>query len=136
MTGPRRAVAFLTPFGGAASPAPDAVMWFPMVGVVLGLGLGGLWWTADKAWSPLLVAALVVVADLALTGLLHADGLVDSADGLLPHLTRDRRLEVMALPDAGAFGVWVAAAVFALRWGALATMRPAPFLLAGLWCAS
>jgi adenosylcobinamide-GDP ribazoletransferase len=134
--GPRRAISFLTPFGGAVGPGPDAVMWFPMVGVVLGLGLGGFWWTVDKAWSPLLAAALVVVADLAVTGLLHADGLVDSADGLLPHLSKERRLEVMAMPDAGAFGVWVVVAVFALRWGALATMRPAPFLLAGLWCAS
>ena len=136
MSGARRAVAFLTPFGGAAEPAADAVMWFPMVGVVLGLGLGGLWWLAAEAWSPLLAAALVVVADLGVTGLLHADGLVDTADGVLPHLERGRRLEVMAAPDAGAFGVWVAMAVFALRWGALATMRPEPFLLAGLWCAS
>lgn len=136
MNGARRAVAFLTPFGGAAEPSRDAVMWFPTVGVVMGLGLGGLWWLAAEAWSPLVAAALVVAADLGVTGLLHADGLVDSADGLLPHLDRDRRLAVMSSPEIGAFGVWVAVAVFALRWGALATMRPAPLLLAGLWCAS
>lgn len=136
MNGARRAVAFLTPFGGAVPPGPDAVMWFPMVGAVLGLGLGLIWWLADGAWSALLVAAIVVVTDLAATGLLHADGLVDAADGLLPHLPPERRLEVMRGPDVGAFGVWVAAAVFALRWGAIASMRPAPFLLAGLWCAS
>lgn len=136
MSGARRALAFLTPFGGAAEPSRDAVMWFPTVGVVLGLGLGVVWWAAARAWSPLVAAALVVVADLAVTGLLHADGLVDAADGLLPHLDRQRRLEVMAEPGAGAFGVWVAVAVFGLRWAALATMRPAPFLVAGLWCAS
>jgi len=61
-----------------------------------------------------LAAALVLVADLALTGMLHVDGLADAADGLLPH-HRDtaRRLEVMAAPNVGAFGV--AVVVFALQ---------------------
>jgi adenosylcobinamide-GDP ribazoletransferase len=136
VTGGRRALGFLTPFGGARPPSSEAVMWFPLVGVVLGLGLGVLWWAADRLWPAVVAAAVVVVADLAATGLLHADGLVDSADGLLPHLPRERRLEVMAAPDAGAFGVWVAVAAFALRWAALVSLHPAPFLLAGLWCAS
>ena len=136
MTGPRRALAFLTPFGGAAAPSPEAVAWFPAIGVALGLSLGGLWWAADRIWAPLVAAAVVVVADLAFTGLLHADGVVDSADGLLPHLDRERRLEVMATPEAGAFGVWAAVGAFALRWAALASLRPDPLLLAGLWCAS
>jgi adenosylcobinamide-GDP ribazoletransferase len=81
-------------------------------------------------------AAIVVAADLALTGLLHVDGLADSADGLLPHLDRARRLEVMAAPDVGAFGVAAVVAVLLLRWAALATTAPSPLLLGGLWCAS
>jgi adenosylcobinamide-GDP ribazoletransferase len=81
-------------------------------------------------------AAIVVVADLALTGLLHVDGLADSADGLLPPLDRARRLEVMAAPDTGAFGVAVVAVVVLLRWVALATVTPSVPLLAALWCAS
>ena len=66
----------------------------------------------------------MVVADLGLTGLLHFDGLIDSADGLLPPLTQARRLEVMADPHAGAFGVAAAAAVLLVRWASLATLRP------------
>jgi adenosylcobinamide-GDP ribazoletransferase len=81
-------------------------------------------------------AGVVVAADLALTGLLHLDGLADSADGLLPHLSRDQRLDVMAAPDVGAFGVGVAGAALLLRWSALAVLRPDPALLAGLWCGS
>lgn len=132
----RRALAFLTPLGGAAAPSPGALGWFPVVGAAMGLALGGVWWSASELWPPMVAAAVVVAADLALTGMLHLDGLVDSADGLLPHLDRERRLEVMADPRAGSFGVGAAAAVLLLRWSALAGMRPRALLLAGLWCAS
>ncbi len=130
------ALAFLTPLGGARRPTPGALRWFPVVGAAMGLALGGAWWLVARAWPPLAAAAIVVVADLALTGLLHLDGLVDSADGLLPHLPRERRLAVMRQPDAGAFGVGTAGAVLILRWAALASIRPAPLLLGGLWCLS
>lgn len=136
MSGARQAIAFLTPVGGAATPSPKALPWFPVVGAGIGAALGGVWWVAGELWPPVVAAAVVVAADLALTGLLHLDGLADSADGLLPHLPRERRLDVMAAPDVGAFGVGVAGAVLLLRWSALAVLRPDPALLAGLWCGS
>jgi adenosylcobinamide-GDP ribazoletransferase len=134
--GPGQAVAFLTSLGRARRPTPGAVPWFPVVGAALGLLLGLVWWGAARVWPPLVAAAVVVAADLALTGLLHLDGLVDAADGLLPHLDRERRLAVMRAPDTGAFGVGVAGAVLLLRWSALGVMHPHPLLLGGLWCAS
>ena len=100
--GLRQAVAFLTPLGGARAPSSDALRWFPVIGLGLGLALGGIWWGAGRLWPAPVAAALVVAADLGLTGLLHVDGLTDSADGLLPPLDRERRLEVMAAPDVGA----------------------------------
>lgn len=136
MNGARRALAFLTPFGGAATPAADAVPWFPIVGAGIGLVLGGIWWVAARLWAAPLAAAVVVAADLALTGMLHLDGLVDTADGLLPPLERSRRLEVMADPAAGAFGVGAAVAVLLLRWAALAALAPSALLLGALWCTS
>ena len=133
------AVSFLTPFGGARKPGPRTLDWFPAVGGAMGLALGLVWWGSGRMWPPGVAAALVVVADLALTGLLHFDGLVDSADGLLPHLDRARRLEVMAEPRAGAFGVGVGASTLTLRWAALAAIKPGAssvLLLGGLWCLS
>jgi adenosylcobinamide-GDP ribazoletransferase len=112
------------------------VAWFPVVGAAMGLLLGGVWWVAVKAWPAPVAAALVVMADLGLTGMLHFDGLVDSADGLLAHLPRERRLIVMSSPEVGAFGMAVGVAVLLARGAALATIRPAPLLVAGLWCAS
>ena len=132
----RRALAFLTPLFGASEPRPRTLAWFPFVGAALGLVLGAVWWGAERVWPAAVAAAIVVAADLALTGLLHVDGLADSADGLLPHLDRARRLEVMATPEVGAFGVAAVIAVLLLRWAALATTAPSPLLLGGLWCAS
>jgi adenosylcobinamide-GDP ribazoletransferase len=132
----RRAFAFLTPIGGALPPSPGAVAWFPIVGATVGLAVGGVWWAAAHFWSRPIAATVAVVADLALTGLLHLDGLVDAADGLLPPLPRERRLDVMSDPAAGAFGIAAAISVLLLRLSALAAMAPSPLLLAALWCAS
>lgn len=134
--GAAQALAFLTPIGGASAPSPSALAWFPVIGAGLGLALGGIWWAASQIWDPPAAAALVVAADLGLTGMLHFDGLVDAADGLLPPLERVRRLEVMSDPAAGAFGVGVAATMLLLRWTALASLAPSAPLLGALWCAS
>jgi adenosylcobinamide-GDP ribazoletransferase len=134
--GARQAVAFLTPLGGAVTPGPEAMAWFPLVGAALGLVLGGVWWGAGRLWTPEPAAAITVVLDLVLTGMLHFDGLVDTADGLLPPRDRARRLEIMSTPDVGAFGVAAAAAGLLLRWTALSSLHPRPLLLVGLWCAS
>jgi adenosylcobinamide-GDP ribazoletransferase len=132
----REALAFLTVVGRPSPPTPRALRWFPVVGAGVGGVVGAVWWLADEAFPALLAAALVVAVDLALTGLLHADGLADAADGLLPHAPRERRLEIMRSPDVGAFGVTVLVVVLLVRVGALAA-RPADVgLLVGLWCAS
>jgi adenosylcobinamide-GDP ribazoletransferase len=130
------ALSFLTPLGGARPPNAQTLKWFPLVGAILGVVIGGIWWGSHRLWPAAVSAAIVVVADLALTGLLHFDGLVDSADGLLPHLSRPRRLEVMASPEAGAFGIGAGAAVLLARWAALASLRPNVLLLGGTWCFS
>lgn len=132
----RTAIAFLTPFGGARAPSPESVRWFPAVGVLIGAGVGIVWVGGAAVWPASVAAALAIIADLAFTGMLHLDGLIDSADGLLPHLDRDRRLQVMAEPTVGAFGVVVAAVVLLARWVALATMHADVWLIAGLWCLS
>jgi adenosylcobinamide-GDP ribazoletransferase len=132
----RSAVAFLTVVGGAAAPDRRAAAWFAPVGAAVGLAVGGVWWAAGEAWSPLVAAVLAVTADAALTGLLHVDGLADTADGLLPPLERSRRLAVMSAPDVGAFGVGTVALTLALRVAALASLSPDPLLVAGLWAGS
>jgi adenosylcobinamide-GDP ribazoletransferase len=133
----RAAVAFLTAIGGSTPPTERAFLWFPTVGAVVGAVLGAAWWGAGEAWAPAQAAVIVVIADLAVTGMLHVDGLADSADGLLPPLgSRERRLEVMADPATGAFGVAAVVAVLLARVVALSGLAPHALLLAGIWCAS
>lgn len=137
--GGRQALAFLTVVGGRrgpTTPGPNAVIWFPAVGAAAGLLLGLVWWGADHVWPRAVAAAVVVAADLVLTGLLHLDGLADAADGLLAPMDRARRLAVMRDPGTGAFGVGTVGAMLLLRWSALASMPARPLLLGALWCAS
>ncbi len=130
------ALSFLTVAGRGRSPSPAAVAWFPVAGALIGLAVGGAWWGAGELWSPAVAAAVVVGVDLALTGLLHLDGLADSADGLLPHMERERRFAVMAEPAVGAFALGVVPTVLLLRWSAFASLDEDAVLIAGLWCAA
>jgi adenosylcobinamide-GDP ribazoletransferase len=132
----RAALGFLTVVGGAAVPDRRAAGWFGLVGALVGAAVGGAWWATDALWPPLVAAVLVVGVDAALTGLLHLDGLADSADGLLPPVDRARRLAIMATPDVGAFGVSALVLVLGLRVAAFATLAPDVVLVAGLWAAS
>lgn len=132
----RRALAFLTLFGGAATPDETTLLWFPAVGALIGLAVGAAWWLAAKAWGASAAAGVALVTDLTLTGVLHVDGLADAADGLLAPMSRDRRLRAMADPAVGAFGVAGVVGVLLLRFGALASVRPLPLAVVGLWCAS
>jgi adenosylcobinamide-GDP ribazoletransferase len=132
----REAFAFLTVLGWSRTPTPRAVRWFTVVGFTLGTALGAAWWLLDRAFPALVAAVLVVAVDLALTGLLHLDGLADTADGLLPHLSRERRLDVMRTPDIGAFAVGAVVVVLVTRTAALASRPPDILLVAGVWCTS
>jgi adenosylcobinamide-GDP ribazoletransferase len=132
----REALALLTTLGRGAPLTSRALRWFPVAGLVTGAIVGLTWWGASGWWPPAVAAAIVIAIDLALTGMLHVDGMADAADGLLPHLARERRLAVMRTPDVGAFGVAAVGGALLLQFAALASMHREPWLLVGLWCAS
>lgn len=133
-SGLRGAAGLLSPVAPASARlTPEALVWFPVVGAALG-ATTGLGWRVLATRLPAPVAAGGVVAlDLALTGMLHVDGLLDSADGLLaPHAGRDRRLEILRDHHVGAFGVAAGVVGIGLRWSALAGGPSSVRLLAGL----
>jgi adenosylcobinamide-GDP ribazoletransferase len=132
----REALGFLTVLGGARTPSPRAWRWFPLVGAAAGALVGVVWWATGEVLLALPAAVCAVAADLAVTGMLHVDGLADSADGLLPHAPRERRLEIMRAPDLGAYGVAVVAIVLVARVGAFSAFPASIGLVAALWCAS
>ncbi|MCY3578232.1 MAG: adenosylcobinamide-GDP ribazoletransferase [bacterium] len=130
------AVAFLTVAGRGQAPQARALWWFPLVGAGLGGVLAAVHWGAGELWPLLVVGLLVVAADLVLTGALHLDGLADSADGLLPHMERDRRLAVMSRPDVGAFAIVAVVVVLGARWAALSVDGMESLSLVPLWALS
>jgi len=132
----REALGLLTTLGGAAPLTSRALRWFPLAGLLAGAIVGAAWWGAAAWWPAAVAAAIVLAVDLALTGMLHVDGLADAADGLLPHLTRERRLAVMRAPDVGAFGIAAVGVTLLLQFAALGSMHREPLLIVGLWCAS
>jgi adenosylcobinamide-GDP ribazoletransferase len=117
--------------------AGSSVAWFAFVGLLVGAIAGLVGWGIEEAGAPLVAAAAMVIADLVLTGMLHVDGLIDSADGLLGARAPEWRLEAMADPRAGSFGVATACSVLILRFSALASIRSGWHLvplLAGITC--
>ncbi|MEM8503319.1 MAG: adenosylcobinamide-GDP ribazoletransferase [Cyanobacteria bacterium P01_D01_bin.1] len=96
--------------------------WVPWVGVVIGGILTGADWVLAIAHFPITVSsALIVVLGVALTGGLHMDGVMDTADGLaVPD--KDRRLVVMADSRMGAFGGMAAIALLLLKVLALSSI--------------
>ena len=88
----------------------------PLVGLVLG-GLQALFWGLTAGWLPLAAqVALVLVLAVLLTGGLHLDGAMDTADGLG---AGPRALEAMKDSRVGAAGVQALLVVLLLRGAGL-----------------
>jgi len=76
---------------------------------------------------------LTILLALLITGGLHLDGAMDTADGLAV-TDPNRRLEVMADSNTGAFGAMAAIAILFLKVVALAAIRDHRFwILASVW---
>lgn len=92
----------------------------PLVGLLLGAVAAAAGYGARLLWhSGAVVAVAVVVIMCAITGLLHIDGLADTADGLGAPSGRDR-LAIMASSTVGAFGAATVTLVLAVQIVALA----------------
>jgi adenosylcobinamide-GDP ribazoletransferase len=91
----------------------------PLVGVLVGGLLGGLDVGLQEIGIPILTRSAIVVALWVwITGGLHLDGAMDTADGLAV-IDPQRRLEVMADSRTGAFGAIAAVTLLLLKTCAL-----------------
>jgi adenosylcobinamide-GDP ribazoletransferase len=81
------------------------MIWFPVVGLLMGLFLWGAY-TGLLLVFPILVSAAILLALLVIaTGGLHLDGLADTLDGLGGGKDRQQSLHIMKDSTLGAFGV-------------------------------
>jgi adenosylcobinamide-GDP ribazoletransferase len=87
-----------------ADDLPRSTLYFPIVGLLIGLGGGLVLFCAELIVPPVLAVLLCMGATVAVTGALHEDGLADTADGLIGGLEPQRRLEIMKDSRLGSYG--------------------------------
>lgn len=112
--------------------------YYPVVGAAIGIVLSLCSWLVTGLLPSIPSAAILLILWVYLTGGLHLDGWMDTADGLLSYRSRDRMLEIMKDSRVGAMGVIacvlllllkVALIISLLEQGAL----PVALLTAPLW---
>ena len=77
---------------------------FPLAGVVIGLLAGAVGFGLSEFLDPLMVGLAVVALLAVVTGIHHADGLADFADGLMARGSKERRLAAMKDVHTGSAG--------------------------------
>ncbi len=101
----------------------------PLVGLIIGGILGLIDAGCNYLSMPILTrSALIVVTGIAVTGGLHLDGAMDTADGLAVQ-DPQRRLSVMTDSATGAFGAMVAGVIMLLKTTALTDIHDHRWLL-------
>ena len=99
---------FLTIFPSSNSTLENIAKYmyvFPIVGVFIGLLVGGMGFGLSFFLDPLLVSLLVVASIAIVTGIHHADGLADFADGLMVKGSKERKLKAMKDLSTGSAGI-------------------------------
>jgi len=99
-----------------------SVVFYPAAGLAIGGLLAAAAWALGRALPPLPAAALLTALWIALSGALHLDGLMDTADGLLSHRSRERMLEIMKDSRVGAMGVAAGSLSVLLRAALLSSL--------------
>lgn len=130
---------FLTilPIARSTAPPQEAAPFFPLVGGFIGLAS-----SLPFVFLPLSAgfkAALILATQVFLTGMLHEDGLADTADALRAGRSRERMFEILKDSRIGAYGACALGVFLLLRWQGIAGLaQPArnPWQIAGLIAAA
>ncbi|OEF98022.1 cobalamin 5'-phosphate synthase [Desulfuribacillus alkaliarsenatis] len=100
----------------------ESLRYYPIVGILIGLILAATAYLANALGLGLGGDALIIVLWLILHGGLHADGLMDTADGVFSGKERSKVLEIMRDSRVGAMGVLVFVANVLLKFAFLASL--------------
>ncbi len=118
MKGFIQALSFLTVIrirtGGEYRPAA-MIPYFALTGLFVG---GGLWAVSHISDGFFLRPVLMLIYLAAVTGALHLDGFIDTADALFSHRSRERKLEIMKDPHAGSMGIVAVVLLLLAKWSA------------------
>ncbi|MCL6601441.1 MAG: adenosylcobinamide-GDP ribazoletransferase [Paenibacillus sp.] len=99
-----------------------SVVYYPLVGAAIGLCTALCAAAATLLLPPLPAAVITLILWVGLTGGLHLDGWMDSADALLSYRPRERMLEIMKDSRVGAMGVLACVLLLMLKASLLAAL--------------
>jgi adenosylcobinamide-GDP ribazoletransferase len=97
-------------------------VWFPLIGLLIGLVLAWVYAVTSPWLAPLVVGAGVLLAWIIVTGAIHLDGFGDVCDGLYAGRTPEERLRVMKDPHLGAMAVVGLSALLLTKFALLGSL--------------
>ena len=123
------ALRFLTiiPVRGKDGDLEKSIMFFPIVGFLLGLILVGVNLILSPFLQELTVRIILVVLLALLTGALHLDGVADTFDALGSGKSREEKLKIMRDSHLGAIGAVAVCCMLLLKLSGLFSI-PSEFL--------
>ena len=90
--------------GADASLLRSAVVFFPLVGGLVGGVTGSIIFGASQVWSPFVAVIIALVIEAMITGAFHEDAVADCCDGFGGGWTRADILRIMSDSRIGSFG--------------------------------
>lgn len=99
-----------------------SVLFFPMIGGALGGVLWGVQYLLTRHMAHLPAAAVSISVYTLLTGALHLDGLMDTADAIGSRRSREEALNIMKDSRIGAMGAVAAILVLIGKWTAISSV--------------
>ena len=98
-----------------------SLRYFPLVGMLIGLALSGVASLSSLLPNPV-VAVLILIMSIVLTGGIHLDGFADTCDGFYGPRSKERILEIMRDSRVGVMGVTGVFCLLALKCTLIASI--------------
>lgn len=123
----RLAISFYTRLPITASEAdyahlPQAAIYLPVVGWIVGAGSALAFYVAAQLWSQATAAIIALCVGILLTGGLHEDGFADVCDGFGGGYDKTRILAIMKDSSIGVYAVLGLLLLLSLKISLLSTM--------------
>lgn len=109
-----------------------SIPYYPLVGLAIGASIWAVSLLTSWLLPPLPAAVIALILWVWLTGGLHLDGWMDTADGLLSYRPREKMLEIMKDSRVGAMGVLACVLLLLLKASLLASLFQGGSLTMGL----
>ncbi|MBP2000526.1 adenosylcobinamide-GDP ribazoletransferase [Paenibacillus shirakamiensis] len=112
--------------------------YYPVVGACIGIVLCVIALLASWSLPTMPASVIILIAWIYITGGLHLDGWMDTADGLLSYRSRERMLEIMKDSRVGAMGVIACVLLLLFKFTLIASLMGTTILgpaliLAPVW---